>query len=150
MYYIYGHISCLKTPFLAFVLRLYIVFLHYRFGGRSDGGSRGRFDRDRGGGSSRGGFDKRGPSSRGGRPSLKGSQPGQNLRKPRWDLSRLPKFEKNFYKEHPNVARRSQVCFSISYIWFKLVNEANHQTFELIVLIYMMLVESRGTQVSKP
>jgi len=59
--------------------------------GRSDS----RFDRDRG----RGG---------GGRSSLKGSQPGQSLRKPKWDLSRLSKFEKNFYKEHPVVTNRSQ------------------------------------------
>ncbi|XP_013095513.1 uncharacterized protein LOC106078932 isoform X3 [Biomphalaria glabrata] len=73
------------------------------FSGRSDSGSRGRFDRDRGGGGRGGG----GMADRG-RPSLKGTQPGQNLRKPRWDMSRLPKFEKNFYKEHINVSRRSQ------------------------------------------
>ena len=29
--------------------------------------------------------------------------------KKRWDLSRLPKFEKNFYKEHPVVASRPDV-----------------------------------------
>ena len=40
---------------------------------------------------------------------MKGSQPGERLRKPKWDLSTLPKFEKNFYKEHPNVTSRPQV-----------------------------------------
>lgn len=29
--------------------------------------------------------------------------------KKRWDLSRLPRFEKDFYKEHPNVTNRSEV-----------------------------------------
>ncbi|XP_041364476.1 ATP-dependent RNA helicase dbp2-like isoform X2 [Gigantopelta aegis] len=67
------------------------------FGGRDD---RGGFDR-RGGG--RGGM--RGGSS-GGR-SLKGIQPGERLRKPRWDMSTLHKFEKNFYVEHPQVAART-------------------------------------------
>ena len=28
----------------------------------------------------------------------------------RWDLSRLPKFEKNFYSEHPAVSARAEVC----------------------------------------
>lgn len=29
--------------------------------------------------------------------------------KKRWDLAKLPKFEKEFYREHPNVGRRSMV-----------------------------------------
>ncbi|BFZ03868.1 hypothetical protein BsWGS_06907 [Bradybaena similaris] len=73
----------------------------------SDSGSRGRFDRNRGSGG--GGYDRGGRSDRDGRSFLKGSEPGQNLRKPKWDMSKLPKFEKNFYQEHPHVARRSQV-----------------------------------------
>ncbi|CAE1322455.1 DDX5 [Acanthosepion pharaonis] len=44
-----------------------------------------------------------GPSGR----LSKNSQPGERLRKPRWDLSRLPKFEKNFYREHISVTNRS-------------------------------------------
>lgn len=32
---------------------------------------------------------------------------GKNLRKPKWDLSELPQFEKNFYREHINVQNRS-------------------------------------------
>lgn len=44
----------------------------------------------------------------GGRPSLKGIQPGERLRKPRWDMERLQKVEKNFYKEAPTVVNRTQ------------------------------------------
>lgn len=40
------------------------------------------------------------------RGSLKGRQPGERLRKPKWDLSRLPAFQKDFYKEHPTTAHR--------------------------------------------
>ncbi|CAL4076322.1 unnamed protein product, partial [Meganyctiphanes norvegica] len=43
----------------------------------------------------------------GGRPSLKGRQPGESLRKPKWDLSRLVPFEKNFYRPSPAVLNRS-------------------------------------------
>lgn len=35
------------------------------------------------------------------------SQPGASLRKPRWDIKQLPKFEKNFYREHPNAQART-------------------------------------------
>ncbi|XP_005098512.1 ATP-dependent RNA helicase dbp2 [Aplysia californica] len=81
---------------------------------RSDGGpfSRGRYDRDRS--NSRASYDRGGMMDRG-RMSLKGSQPGQNLRKPRWDLARLSKFEKNFYKEHQNVSRRTQPEIQLFY-----------------------------------
>ena len=82
-------------------------FCFHFFSGR-DGGSRYGSSRDsrdsyggRGGG---GGF-----SGGGFRGSMKGSQPGERLRKPKWDMSTLQKFEKNFYKEHPNVASRHQV-----------------------------------------
>ncbi|XP_045611445.1 uncharacterized protein [Procambarus clarkii] len=51
---------------------------------------------------SRGGWSSAG----GGRPSLKGRQPGERLRKPRWDLSRLTPFEKNFYHPTPTVLNR--------------------------------------------
>ncbi|KAL1839682.1 hypothetical protein VTJ49DRAFT_1247 [Mycothermus thermophilus] len=33
---------------------------------------------------------------------------GAGLQKQNWDLDALPKFEKSFYQEHPNVAARSQ------------------------------------------
>lgn len=61
--------------------------LVHSFAGRDFGAGRGRF----GGGS-------------------KNSVPGAGLVKPQWDLSRLPKFEKHFYKEHPATASRSLVC----------------------------------------
>uniref|UniRef100_A0AAQ4PIL1 RNA helicase n=1 Tax=Gasterosteus aculeatus aculeatus TaxID=481459 RepID=A0AAQ4PIL1_GASAC len=35
--------------------------------------------------------------------------PGDRLRKKRWDLDELPKFEKNFYVEHSEVQRLSEV-----------------------------------------
>ncbi|GAA6215567.1 probable ATP-dependent RNA helicase DDX17 isoform X1 [Lates japonicus] len=68
-------------------------------------GSYGDRDRDRG-------RDRGSPrfgSSRGGPPQgKKFGNPGDRLRKKRWDLDELPKFEKNFYSEHPEVQRMSQ------------------------------------------
>jgi len=37
------------------------------------------------------------------------SELGQRLHQVKWDLNRLPKFDKFFYHEHPAVANRSQV-----------------------------------------
>ncbi|XP_045611439.1 probable ATP-dependent RNA helicase DDX5 isoform X2 [Procambarus clarkii] len=72
---------------------------------RSRSRSRSR-DRDRRRGrddwGSRGGWNAAG----GGRQSLKGRQPGERLRKPKWDLSRLTPFEKNFYQPTPTVLNR--------------------------------------------
>lgn len=51
-------------------------------------------------------------SSRGGPPPpppKKFGNPGDRLRKKKWDLSELPKFEKNFYSEHPEIQRMNQV-----------------------------------------
>jgi hypothetical protein len=42
----------------------------------------------------------------GGGNSLKGKQPGERLRKPRWDMSSLQPFRKDFYVPHPNVVNR--------------------------------------------
>uniref|UniRef100_A0AAR2J6D4 RNA helicase n=1 Tax=Pygocentrus nattereri TaxID=42514 RepID=A0AAR2J6D4_PYGNA len=48
------------------------------------------------------------PGSRGGPPQgKKFGNPGDRLRKKHWNLDELPKFEKNFYQEHPDVVRRS-------------------------------------------
>ena len=66
-----------------------------RFGGR--GGSR-FSDRFGGGGGMRG----------------KSSGLGDRLHKPRWDLERMTKFEKNFYHEHPLTSGRPDV--SVSYL----------------------------------
>ena len=47
------------------------------------------------------------------------SELGQRLHQPKWDLSRLPKFDKFFYHEHPAVANRSQVrCLLSSVLGF--------------------------------
>ncbi|MFT7797740.1 putative ATP-dependent RNA helicase DDX5 isoform X1 [Arapaima gigas] len=60
--------------------------------GRDRGYSSGppRFGGSRGSGSSSGKF----------------GNPGERLRKKHWNLDELPKFEKNFYQEHPDVSRR--------------------------------------------
>ncbi|VDP04158.1 unnamed protein product [Soboliphyme baturini] len=52
-----------------------------------------------------GGSFRRGSSMGGGKSR---QQPGENLRKPRWDTVKLPPFEKNFYKEAPSSASRSR------------------------------------------
>lgn len=64
----------------------------------------GRSDRDGARGGMSGGRFVGGVGS-----SMKGMQPGERLRKPKWDISKLPKFQKNFYKELPSVANRSPV-----------------------------------------
>ncbi|XP_054464195.1 probable ATP-dependent RNA helicase DDX17 [Anoplopoma fimbria] len=68
-------------------------------------GSYGDRDRDRGRdrGSPRFGSSRGGPT-----PGKKFGNPGDRLRKKRWDLDELPKFEKNFYSEHAEVQRMSQ------------------------------------------
>jgi len=57
-----------------------------------------------GGGSSRGGFGGSGFGAQ-----RKNTQPGERLRKPKWDMAKMPRFEKNFYTEHPAVVNRSPV-----------------------------------------
>lgn len=79
-------VQCFKTVFGEFSLLsifLLIVFLNFSGygGGRGGGGGGGKF----------------------------GNQAGSTLRKPRWDMDSLPRFEKNFYREHPNVQARSNV-----------------------------------------
>ena len=66
------------------------------YGGRNGGGyGGGRSDRY-GGGS--------GSSGYGGKSY---NNPGQSLRKIKWDLTKLIPFQKEFYKEHPNVTART-------------------------------------------
>ncbi|KAE8151288.1 P-loop containing nucleoside triphosphate hydrolase protein [Aspergillus avenaceus] len=72
------------------------------YGGGSGGGSYGG---GYGGGSYGGGYGGRGGGSGGGDRM---SNLGSGLKKQDWDLDSLPKFEKSFYKEHPDVANRSQ------------------------------------------
>ncbi|KAM7009384.1 putative ATP-dependent RNA helicase DDX17 [Tautogolabrus adspersus] len=64
-------------------------------------------DRDRG----RGGRDRPrfgAMSGRSGPPPMKFGNPGERLRKKRWNMDELPKFEKNFYAEHPELQHMSQ------------------------------------------
>ncbi|XP_015521955.1 uncharacterized protein [Neodiprion pinetum] len=72
-----------------------------RFGGRDSGGG-GRFGSGGGGG----GRDTGRDNGFGGN-SFKNKQPGERLRKPRWDMSSLQPFSKDFYQPHPNVLGRS-------------------------------------------
>lgn len=62
------------------------VMIFSRFGAPRFGGSRG------------------GPLS-----GKKFGNPGEKLTKKKWNLDELPKFEKNFYQEHPDVVRRTVV-----------------------------------------
>ncbi|XP_012673588.1 probable ATP-dependent RNA helicase DDX5 isoform X2 [Clupea harengus] len=68
-----------------------------RFGGNRGGG---------GGGGGRYGSNDRFGGGRGGGQGKKFGNPGEGLRKKHWNLDELPKFEKNFYKEHPDVTHR--------------------------------------------
>lgn len=36
--------------------------------------------------------------------------------KKKWDLSRLPRFDKDFYKEHPNVLSQSEVQNQLAFV----------------------------------
>nr|XP_020451760.1 probable ATP-dependent RNA helicase DDX17 isoform X1 [Monopterus albus] len=68
------------------------------------GSSYGDRDRDRGRDRPRFGA----MTGRGGPPPMKFGNPGERLRKKRWNMDELPKFEKNFYAEHPEIQRMSQ------------------------------------------
>ncbi|XP_037112070.1 probable ATP-dependent RNA helicase DDX5 [Syngnathus acus] len=63
-------------------------------------------DRDRGRDRGYGGGPPRFGGGRGGPPPVKFGNPGDRLRKRHWNLDELPKFQKNFYQEHPDVTRR--------------------------------------------
>lgn len=58
-----------------------------------------------------------GSSRSGPPPGKKFGNPGDRLRKKRWDLDELPKFEKNFYTEHIEVQRMSQVRVQCVILW---------------------------------
>ncbi|RKP24517.1 ATP-dependent RNA helicase DBP2 [Syncephalis pseudoplumigaleata] len=82
-------------------------------GGYSSGGSRGGY----GGGGYGGGYGGGAGGGYGGGGRYGGGgfsgggdrmgALGGELRKPNWDMETLPKFEKNFYQEHPAVSARS-------------------------------------------
>lgn len=87
-----------KGYFVFFSFFLYVAsfFLFLFFFTRRYGGGPPRF----GGG---------GGGNRGGPPPGKFGNPGERLRKKHWNLDELPKFQKNFYQEHPDVTRRPLV-----------------------------------------
>ncbi|PKY01504.1 ATP-dependent RNA helicase dbp2 [Aspergillus campestris IBT 28561] len=76
----------------------------YGGGGGGYGGGGGGYGGG-GGGYGGGGFGGRGGGAAGGDRM---SNLGASLKKQDWDLESLPKFEKSFYKEHPDVTNRSQ------------------------------------------
>lgn len=61
------------------------------------------------GGNYSGGPPRFGGSRSGSSSGKKFGSPGDRLRKKHWNLDELPKFEKNFYQEHPDVVRRPPV-----------------------------------------
>eukprot|EP00727_Mastigamoeba_balamuthi_P003529 m51a1_g13173 putative atp-dependent rna helicase dbp2 (939) ;mRNA; r:85062-89719 len=78
----------------------------YGYGGSAGGYGGGSSSRGFGGGSG-GGFGGRGGGFGGGFGGRGGGkwESSMSLPQVQWDLSRLPKFEKNFYREHPDVSR---------------------------------------------
>lgn len=95
-----------------FVVKMYDS-LPSSFGKRYDRGDDRRGGSGGYGGGSRGGYGGSGRGGRGGGRGgggggkFKDNQAGSSLRKPRWDMNSLPRFEKNFYREHPNVQART-------------------------------------------
>ncbi|KAF1352393.1 P-loop containing nucleoside triphosphate hydrolase protein [Delphinella strobiligena] len=75
-------------------------------GGYSNGGGNGYSGG--GGGYGGGGNSYGGGGYGGGQGGDRMSALGSGLQKQDWDLDTMPKFEKSFYKEHPDVAARSQ------------------------------------------
>ncbi|KAL5084069.1 ATP-dependent RNA helicase dbp2, variant 2 [Trichoderma cf. simile WF8] len=75
------------------------------FGGGGYGGGRGGFGNGHGGGYGGGGGGYGGGFGGGGGDRM--GHLGAGLQKQDWDLSTLPKFEKDFYKEDPDVSSRS-------------------------------------------
>ncbi|KAM7223649.1 Phosphomethylpyrimidine kinase domain containing protein [Rhypophila decipiens] len=78
-------------------------------GGYSNGGGYGGSNGYSGGGGGGGGYGGGGGGGGGygGGGGDRMSALGANLQKQEWDLGTMPKFEKSFYQEHPNVASRS-------------------------------------------
>ncbi|KXT18347.1 hypothetical protein AC579_939 [Pseudocercospora musae] len=75
--------------------------------GYSNGGSNGYGGGGYSGGGGYGGGNSYGGGAAGGDRM---SNLGAGLKQQTWDLNSMPKFEKSFYKEHPDVAARSQAA----------------------------------------
>ncbi|KAL4743819.1 Phosphomethylpyrimidine kinase-domain-containing protein [Aspergillus similis] len=76
-----------------------------RGGGYGGGGYGGGYG---GGGYGGGGYGRGGGGAGAGAGGDRMGNLGSGLKKQDWDLDTLPKFEKSFYKEHPDVTARSQ------------------------------------------
>ncbi|KAL1861997.1 ATP-dependent RNA helicase dbp2 [Paecilomyces lecythidis] len=78
-------------------------------GGHRSNGYHGGGGYSNGGGSARGGgYGGGGGGYGGGHGGDRMSNLGAGLKNQDWDISTLPKFEKSFYKEHPDVTARSE------------------------------------------
>ncbi|XP_076801512.1 putative ATP-dependent RNA helicase DDX5 [Clavelina lepadiformis] len=89
---------------------------------RNGGGGGGRFGGS--GGSRYGGGDRGGP---------KYEAPGSNLRKIKWDMSKLIPFQKEFYQEHPAVSNRPSSAIQEFYRQNEITVEGNdikHPVFQ--------------------
>ncbi|KAF9157797.1 ATP-dependent RNA helicase dbp2 [Mortierella sp. AD011] len=78
------------------------------YGSSSNGGGYGGGSYGGGSGSYGGGNSYGGSSGYGGGGGDRMNNLGNNLARPQFDISTLPKFEKNFYQENPTVTARSQ------------------------------------------
>lgn len=76
-------------------------------GGRDGGNSNGYGGGSNGYGGGGGGYGGGGGGYGGGGGGDRMSNLGAGLQKQDWDMSTMPKFEKHFYKEHPDVTNRS-------------------------------------------
>lgn len=80
-----------------------------------------------------------GGGSRGGPPPGKFGNPGERLRKKHWNLDELPKFQKNFYQEHPDASRRPLVRPALN--WMDL--------FSLILILVQNCVSVKNKRKTK-
>lgn len=96
-----------------------------RYGGGPSRGGGGRFD-SRGGGSYGGGYGGGPGGGAGG--FMKKNNPGENLRKVKWDSYNLVPFDKNFYQPNANIRdanpRYDQTWLFLAFnvfFWLKMV-----------------------------
>lgn len=89
-----------------------------------------------------------GGGSRGGPPMGKFGNPGERLRKKHWNLDELPKFQKNFYQEHPDTSHRPlvrpahccsalQMLFPVIFSWLSKVEHKAVCTQLVLSLVYI-------------
>lgn len=66
-------------------------------------------------------------------------QPGQRLKKPKWETTELKALEKNFYREHPSVASRSWVRH-LCLFWFGYLSNSSHLKSCHILKCFLILL----------